>query len=328
MVGLGIGLHYAGSTSVGYFKPLGTNIVQGLDEDVLLFKDLFELDGDPLQYNLEQHYHRTLHDLTPKEDIASTLMERYTQLSAEHNFMIIESAHTFSYGYYTGLSAPQIAHALECPGLVVAQGAPETILDKCIMARQCFEHNAASFLGAIINNSPDFSPSHEQVLTEHSIPVLGVIPPAEELRLPTARDVIEALDGELLAGEEGLHNPIETVIVGAMTYDTAQRTLKTMETPHHNILVTGGDRADMQLLAFELKSSLLVLTGKSYPSMSVLSQADTLQIPVVLVPYDTMTTATRCEQVTARITPSHAPIITQLIKTHVDLDSIEEAVQK
>lgn len=325
MIGIGIGLHHSGS--VGFFKPLGTNIVQGADEDVLLFTDIFNLKEDPHLFNLSQDYHRILHDLNHSPHLTSRLTGRFTQLSTDKDFMIIETAHTFTYGSYTRLSAPQIADALGCPGIVVAQGTPETILDKSIMARHCFEDIKASFCGVIVNKSPAFSSVHEGYLTERGIPVLGVIPEVEELRTPTCEDIIDVLDGELLAGEEGLSKKVESTIVGAMTYDTAQRTLQTMEFPHNAVLVTGGDRADMQLIAFELKSSLLVLTGNTYPSMAVLAKADELQIPVVMVPHDTMTAAMRCEQASARIRPSHVPLIKTLINTHVDLDSVWKAVQ-
>jgi hypothetical protein len=323
MIGLGIGLQYSGS--IGFFKPLGTNSMQGLDEDVLVFKDVFDFKDDPSLCNLSQDYHRVLHDLK-RGSMGEELVQRYQQLHADKDFMIIETAHTLSYGSYIGLSAPQIAHTVNCPGIVVAQGSPETIIDKSMMARRCFEHAHADFCGVIVNNSPAFSPSHETSLTERGIPLLGVIPRVNELHLPTCEDIIDVLDGELLAGEDGVCKKVERVVVGAMTYDTAQRTLQTMEFPHNTVLVTGGDRTDMQLIAFELESSLLVLTGNIYPSMNILSRADASHIPVVLVPYDTMTAAQRCEQVTARITPSHAPLIKHLLKDHVDLDTIWEAV--
>jgi BioD-like phosphotransacetylase family protein len=324
MIGLGIGLQYSGS--IGFFKPLGTNMVQGLDEDVLLFKEVFSMEDDPHLCTLSQDYHRILHDLKTVS-VGEELVQRYNQLSSDKDFVIIETAHTLSYGSYTGLSAPQIAATVNCPGIVVAQGSPETIIDKSMMARHCFEHADAQFCGVIVNNSPAFSPSHESSLTERGIPLLGVIPRIDELHLPTCKDIIDVLDGELLAGEDGLCKKVERIVVGAMTYDTAQRTLQTMEFPHNTVLVTGGDRTDMQLIAFELESSLLVLTGNTYPSMNILSRADTLHIPVVLVPYDTMTAALRCEQVSARITPSHAPLIKTLLREHVDLDAIQKSIE-
>jgi BioD-like phosphotransacetylase family protein len=315
LIGLGIGLHHHGK--VGFFKPLGTNLSHGYDEDVLLFKEVFHLKEDPRLFNLS---HET--------DVIALLKSRYTQLSRDKDFMIIESAHTMSYGSYTGLSAPQIAAAMDIPAVVVAEGSPEKIVDKSIIAQHCFEVKDAHILGIIVNKTSHIGRKARIQLEEKGIDILGVIPAYEELNTPTCEDIIEALDGELIAGKEGLSKKVKTTIVGAMTYDSAQRTLQQMAFPENAVMVTGGDRADMQLLALEIKSSLLVLTGHDYPSTTVLARAEELKIPVVRVPYDTMTAASRCEQATARITVSHASLIKDIVRTHVDLKSIFEASQQ
>ncbi len=326
MVGLGIGLCYPGK--VGFFKPLGTNLLEGADEDVLLFKEVFHLKEDPQTFNLSRDYHRILHDLKSGTDLTELLKERYTHLSQGKDFMIIETAHTLSQGSYTGLSAPEIASVLKCPGLLIAEGEPDTIVDKSIIAHHCFNVKDANLLGVVINKASALDEEARAQLEERGIPILGIIPEVEELKTPTCEDIIDVLDGELIAGEEGLCKKVKTTVVGAMTYDTAQRTLQQMNFPQNTVMITGGDRADMQLIAFEIQSSLLVLTGNTYPSMTVLAKADELKIPVIMVPYDTMTAASRCEQATARLRPSHAPIIKELVGKHVDVDQIFEKAAK
>lgn len=323
MVGLGIGQHYPGE--VGFFKPLGTNLDQGIDEDVMLFREVFKLKEDPQLFTLSQNYDRIIHDLK-KTDFTAALKSRYTQLSQGKDFMIIETAHTVSYGSYAGLSAPQIASVLNCPGLLIAEGTPEKIVDKSIIADHCFNVKGAHLIGVVINKTSAFEEKAQ--LQERGIDVLGIIPESTALKTPTCEDIIDKLDGELIAGEEGLSKKVETTVVGAMTYDTAQRTLQRMEFPQHSVMVTGGNRADMQLLAFDIKSSLLVLTGNTYPSVAVLAKADELKIPVVMVTYDTMTAASRCEETTARLTSAHAPLIKELVAQHVDLEQIFEAAKK
>lgn len=323
MVGVGIGLNYPGK--VGFFKPLGTNLVRGTDKDVMLFKDVFQLEEAPELFNLSQDYHRILHDV--KEPLTEELTERYHQLHQGKDFMIIETAHTMSYGSYTGLSAPEIASALTCPGILVAEGEPEKVVDKSMMAHRCFNVKNATLLGVIINRMETFEDEYRSQLQERGINILGVIPEYEELKTPTCEDIIDALNGELIAGEEGLCNKVGTIMVGAMTYDSAQRTLQQMEVPERSVMVTGGERADMQLLAFDMKSRLLVLTGNTYPSATVLAKADELKIPVVVVTYDTLTAASRCEQATAALRPDHAPLIKEIVKKHVDVEHIVEAAR-
>ena len=323
LVGLGIGLNYPGT--IGYFKPLGTNLVQGIDEDVILFKEVFNLKENPELLNISHDYHRILHDVE-EPDLTQELQDRYQHLSKGKDFMIIETGHTMSYGSFTGLGAPQVAAVLDVPGILVAEGDPEKIVDKSIMADHCFNVKDAHLLGVIVNKSQSFE--YKDHLEERNIPVLGVIPEDITLKTPTSEDIIDGLDGELLAGEEGLSKKVKSTIVGAMTYDSAVSTLETMVFPEDSVMITGGDRADMQLLAFDMKSSLIVLTGDTYPSMAVLAKADELKIPVVTVHYDTMTAAVRCEKATAKLRPHDAPLIKEMVGKYVDLKRIyEEASQ-
>ena len=321
MVGLGIGLNHPGK--VGFFKPLGTNLVQGIDEDVLLFTEVFKLRENPEFFNLSKDYHRILHDVE-EPDLTETLKKRYSRLHQEKDFLIVETAHTMSYGSYTGLSAPQIAAALDCPGVLIAEGEPEKIYDKSVIAHHCFKVKNAPFLGVVLNKVRTFEEECEALLEEKGISILGIIPEYEELMTPTCEDVVDVLDGELIAGEEGLCRAVRTTVVGAMTYDTALSTLHKMEFPQNSIMITGGDREDMQLLAFDIRSSLLVLTGHSYPSAAVLAKADDLKTPVIMVHYDTMTAASRCEDATAKLRPSQAPFVKEIVGKHVDVKRMFE----
>jgi BioD-like phosphotransacetylase family protein len=287
---------------------------------VLLFKKVFQLDKDPHTFNVSRDYHRIIHEV--EADLTQKVKDQYVVLSKGKDFTIVETAHTLSYGSYTGLSAPHIASYLDCPAVVIAEGDPKKIIDKSIIAQRCFEVEDVDFLGVIVNKASHFDETVREILKERNIPVLGVIPVYEELSTPTCEDIIEELGGELIAGEEGMCNKVKTTIVGAMTYDSAQRTLQQMEFPHNTVMVTGGDRADMQLLAFEINTSLLVLTGSIYPSTTILAKADALKIPVVVVPYDTMTAASKCEEAVAELRPENALFIKEIVGKHVDIEKL------
>ena len=47
-------------------------------------------------------------------------------------------------------------------------------------------------------------------------------------------------------------------------------------------VITGGDRADIQLAALETSTRCLILTGNLYPSPAVLNRAEELCVPVLL----------------------------------------------
>lgn len=55
-------------------------------------------------------------------------------------------------------------------------------------------------------------------------------------------------------------------------------------------VVTGGDRADIQLAALETSTQCLILTGQVPPIQEVISRAEDLEIPILSVDLDTLTT--------------------------------------
>ncbi len=153
-------------------------------------------------------------------------------------------------------------------------------------------------------------------LEERELKVLGIIPWSEELAPLTPRQVAEALKARILAGEEGLDGRIEHTLVGAMTVDHA---LKGLRRYRNVALITGGDRADMQFAALEVSTSCLILSGGIYPDPTLLSKADELGIPVLLVPEDTYAAARRAEAVEPRLYPEEGKLklVKGLIEEHV-----------
>jgi BioD-like phosphotransacetylase family protein len=67
--------------------------------------------------------------------------------------------------------------------------------------------------------------------------------------------------------------------------------------PGSKAVITGGDRADMQLIALETATQCLVLTGGLRPVPEVLCRAEEIGIPVLLVWQDTMETVEAIEEV-------------------------------
>jgi len=59
------------------------------------------------------------------------------------------------------------------------------------------------------------------------------------------------------------------------------------------VVITGGDRADIQLAALETNTKAIILTGNLYPNSLVLSKAEEMGIPFILVSTDTLTTVER-----------------------------------
>ncbi|MFO7929569.1 MAG: DRTGG domain-containing protein, partial [Candidatus Humimicrobiaceae bacterium] len=66
-------------------------------------------------------------------------------------------------------------------------------------------------------------------------------------------------------------------------------------------VITGGDRADVQLAALETPTKCLILTGNFQPSSVVLGRAEELGIPMILVNYDTLTAVEKVEEIIGHV---------------------------
>ena len=80
---------------------------------------------------------------------------------------------------------------------------------------------------------------------------------------------------------------VEHMLVGAMSVESA---LSYFRRKPNKAVITGGDRADIQLAALETSTRCLILTGNIYPSPAVINRAEELCVPVLLTRLDTLAT--------------------------------------
>jgi BioD-like phosphotransacetylase family protein len=90
-------------------------------------------------------------------------------------------------------------------------------------------------------------------------------------------------------------------------------------------VVTGGDRTDLQLAALEASIHCLILTGNTAPQPLILARAEDLEIPILAVNLDTLTTVEIVARAFGKVR-LHETIkldcIQELIKQHFDLDQL------
>lgn len=325
MIGLGLGLlAHAQGKRVGYCKPLADRIVSrgGLsyDCDAALFRTALAIPEEVESLSLIHDYATLIGDRRG-EDLRETVLKRFAKLALKKELMLIEGPRNYSYGSFLGLSAGELGAALGSPILLVANGGLGVVVDKALAAAYFVRSHGAELLGVVINgvtpeDREEMAGVAQAALEARGLEVLGIVPRAEDLAPLTPRQVAEALNARVLAGEEGLNRPVGSILVGAMTVDQALRGLRR----YRNVaLITGGDRADMQIAAFEISTSCLILTGGIYPDPIVISKADLLEIPILLVPDDTYTTARRVEAVEPQLSPEKAKLalVEELVRQNV-----------
>jgi BioD-like phosphotransacetylase family protein len=309
VVALGLALNFKGV--LGFYKPIRENLipVKGnlVEEDAYLMKHVLNLEDEsllsPFNYNLFKGI--------KAEDIICGL----NRICRDKQAVLLEGTKDISTGFLHNVSSIELAKILNAEILLVTD---IYSLDMVAMTKLLLDKLKVKLKGVVLNQSQD--PQFENYMIKRGIKILGSIPFLTELKALHANEIAEELGGEVIV--EGEDHPIERILIGAMTPESA---LKYFRTAPAKAVITGGDRADIQLAALSTSTSCLVLTGGLYPANHVIARAQELGVSVVLVNLDTLTAAERLERLTARIDPFDSQkinLIKETVKQNLDTEAI------
>ncbi len=219
--------------------------------------------------------------------------------------------------------------------LLVTAGGIGQPVDDVLLNHAYYDKEGVEVLGVVVNKvRPNEMQAVEgttrRILEERGIRFFGAIPRVPELEQITMLQVLEEVGGELLHGDGRLSNRVGRIMVGAMTAHNAIEHFRDQEV----LLVTPGDRDDIILAAlvsafidrdrgFQLSG--IVLTGGMRPSPTLVDMMRRVQVPVILAPQDSFTTATDIHSIVVRISPADKDRIQTIIDNvavHVRADEI------
>jgi len=166
-----------------------------------------------------------------------------------------------------------------------------------------------------------------RILASENVDVLGIVDEDLNLLNPSIRELVDELQGKVLVNEDKLDTTYEHVLVGAMTPDAA---LRYMRSTPNKIVITGGDRADIIMLALETDTRAIILTGGIMPSPRVIARAEERGVPIILVNYDTYTTVSKILQASGkvRIGDKRIDIIVDKVSKCINIDKILEKISE
>ena len=194
MVALGLAKNYKGK--VGYYKPFREDVLcidnRVVDRDAYLMKKALDLEISeemlsPLKYDI----------FSPVSMDAITT--GYERVKGDADFMIVESPQLFTTGALHRVEGVSVAQAIGADIVLVATSHPDA-LDKVAHHSRLMEKAGLKLKGVILNKSDD--PAVERLLEGAGVRVLGSIPVARELGYLHVSEIAEALNAEVLAGEE------------------------------------------------------------------------------------------------------------------------------
>jgi BioD-like phosphotransacetylase family protein len=321
--------------NVGYFKPIGVASAISakgdvLDEDVETMKQLLRLENEtslicPFIFGKGEFLEEFVK--VDASECADQIITSYRKASEDKDFMLIEGPSTLAVGSFIGCPVPKLAADLNARVLLIARSRDDYVVDEILQARDYCMKWGVSLLGVVLNRVPLSRMEKARNLIEfflekNGIRVLGMIPEDKMLSTLTVREIYEVIGGKVLAGKDGMDNIVETVLVGAMTPESALRYFRKAK---NEIIITGGDRTDIIFAALEVGASGLILTGNLYPSVKIFPRADDLSVPIILVPYDTYTTLQQVQRIVGKIKPEDKKRIDhaqKLVKENIDWKEI------
>lgn len=319
---------------VGYFKPVSAHPWEPIpgrahDEDadfvrrtLGLEESLVDMVGVVLSPNLIEEMEGGARDLMAEVQAA------YQRVTPGKDIMLIEGGASLREGISLGVDPTHVAETLDVQALAMVRFRNYlSMMDACMEAQR---HLGARLVGTFINAVPDEAQSFiaqtaRPYLEEQGVPFFGAMPHREQLQAISVGELAEVLGGKFLALPEKEDVLIEQLLVGAMSVEQALPRIRRI--PGTKAVITGGDRADIQLASLETATQCLILTGNLRPVPEVLRRAEQLGVPVLLVRKNTMETVDAIEDVFGKTRLGQAAKLEEfeaLLEAHFDFERLYE----
>jgi len=200
----------------------------------------------------------------------------------------------------------------------------DDIVDEVLFFKNYFE----KFFGGIIIN---MVPNHNKdkvneiiipYLKSCGIKVFGAMFADKVLSSVSVAAIVKHLGGKVLCAEGKINELVETFMIGAMQQEQA---LKFFRKKADKAVITGGDRADIQLAALETGTKCLILTGNFQPIAIIQSRAEELGVPMISVKYDTFTAVGKLNELIGYSNLHELKKLDrliQIVRNSIDLDDI------
>ncbi|MHB1136059.1 MAG: phosphotransacetylase family protein [Coriobacteriia bacterium] len=319
---------------VGYFKPYGTMpvVVDGrtTDEDALyvnrtLARPSAIEDVCPV-VRTQGLIERVIGGSAP--NVTPAVLESWGRCSSGRDVMIIEGPTEPGQGACIGLSLADVASLFDAPVLVIDRPRPTDLPEDAVWVSHIVGDRLAGVLMNGVHEArlPVARDRLMPFLESRGIPALGVIPFDPALGSVTVREIVDALDAVVLTAPDRLDDTVEAFMVGAMGQEKALRFFRRKA---NKAVITGGDRADVQLAALETSTRCIVLTGNLPPDPFVATRAEELGVPMLMVDTDTLTAVERMEALLGRVhlhDPVKAARIRAMLERECDLERLFRAM--
>ena len=328
--------------SVGYVRPIVADSTRP-DARIELIRRRYDLDIDPAELALtgSDEVAAKLAD-GRGDEVFQTILAGARRLEERFDAVLYDGTD------YTGTAAAlefevnaRIANNLGAPVIALVNGSrrrPGEVVDALRLARESLLAEGCTIAAIVVNrvDPDDIDDVRGRIADQGLTEAVWCLPEVPMLRMPTVREIIDALDADQVQGiDVDLDREVTSLRIAAMSLPNMLTHLA-----EGAMVIAPGDRPDVIVGALVSRVAhtypniaALVLTGGFALPDSVIRLLDGLtdvQIPILAVGTDTFTTAQRIAAVPAVIrATSERKIATALgvFEAHVDLDELEDRIQ-
>ncbi|MDR2892746.1 MAG: AAA family ATPase [Deltaproteobacteria bacterium] len=226
------------------------------------------------------------------------IRQAYAEISRGNDLTLVSGSGIFpAWGQFAGLDGLTLVNELDLRVLLVESCEDGFDFDSVLFMRKLLGERLC---GVILNKiAPADLPLYQKLaatfLESRGVRVLGLIPQEPELNVIRCMQLSYELNGRIVAGNNSASAlGIKDFIIGSMQVESFMAYMRSRSAC---AVITGGDRADLQLAAMCGKENCLVLTGNIGPGELVRSRAEQADVPVIVVREDTYTVARRIARI-------------------------------
>ncbi|MHA1792442.1 MAG: DRTGG domain-containing protein [Promethearchaeota archaeon] len=319
---------------VAYLKPFG--ILRGRDRsdpEIKILAKIFNQKEETVcpVYIDKLYFEQVTNNV---EKIKEKIMQAYLKLKESSDLVIIEGTQKVNQLMGCDLDDARLSKFLDnSPVLAINSYYNDLDVADILMQKWFLEERDARYLGSILNKVPKIMNVRLQeqcipLLNKKGVKVFGVVGQDERLSAPTFGEIMSNLNGKLLDDDPSIYDLdvlVESVFVGAMSAHSA---LSYFRKSKNKLVITGGDRSDIVITALETDVAGIILTGNLYPDLRVISAAREKKVPIILVSYDTFTTANKVNQTVAELQINERLLCKELVQKNVNIDDLISALEK
>jgi BioD-like phosphotransacetylase family protein len=322
-----VGLGKTLGQKFAYLKPFGDRLIYRKkrlwDYDSALVTNIFGLDqsSDDITLGFEHSKLRYMYD----EAGTKNKIQEMARNLAGNPMLVVEGGMDLTYGSSVKLDTLSLVKYLGGKLILVISGDEGAIIDDITFIKKyvCMTDIDWGVIINKVNNLEDYKANHLRDVKEMGVKVLGVIPNEPKLTQVPMSYIAEKLQARVISGDGGLNKKVNKILVGSMGGDTATR--YPLWKSENKLAITSGDRSDYIVAALESSTSGIILTNNFLPPQNLISKAADKNIPMLLVPFDTFSTAKQVDDMVPLLTkddPERIDILHNLISTNVEINEI------